>query len=364
MKITDIDIITIQVNRRETWVFVHVDTDVGLRGLGELNPSAPRAECLAAVRQFAEIFIGQDPRRIAYLTASCGPTLLDRNGIHALSALEQALWDILGKSLNVPIHALLGGRCRDQIHLYANITRATSELTPEAFVRRAQGAVADGFDAVKIAPFSGGPGPIDDFAVAADGIECARAVRRAIGPDIDLLLDCYGLFTIDVALKIAAALDDINLFWLEEPVAADDYAAYLRLKAQTGLRLAGGERFMLRQGFWNLMAHNAVDVIMPDVGIVGGIAELDKVASMAEGRGMVTAPHGPFGPVTVAAGAQVMAAHTGFLILEYAWGLNDWRPALTIPSEVVTNGSLLLSDRPGLGLELNPDTVEQYRVAE
>lgn len=364
MKITDIDIITIQVNPRETWVFVHVDTDADLRGLGELNPSAPRAECMAAIGEFAEFFIGQDPRRIAHLVASCAPTLLDRVGIHALSALEQAFWDILGKSLDTPIYTLLGGRCRDQIHLYANITRATFELTPEAFVRSAQGAVADGFDAVKIAPFSGGPGLIDDVALAANGIECARAVRCAIGPDIDLLLDCYGIFTIDVALHIADALADINLFWLEEPVAEDDYAGYLRIKAQTGLRLAGGERFMLRQGFWDLMARDAVDVVMPDVGIVGGIAELDKVASMAEGRGMVTAPHGPFGPVTVAAGAQVMAAHTGFLILEYAWGLNDWRPNLTIPSEAVADGSLLLSDRPGLGLELNPDTVEQYRVTE
>lgn len=364
MKITSIDTITIQVNTRETWVFVHIDTDASLRGLGELNPSAPRTKCLTALREFAEFFIGQDPRRISDLVASCAPTLLDRVGIHALSALEQALWDILGKSLNAPIHALLGGRCRDQIHLYANITRATFELMPEAFVRSAKGAVGDGFDAVKIAPFSGGSGLIDDVSMAANGIECALAVRQAIGPDIDLLLDCYGIFTIDVALHIAEALADVNLFWLEEPVAEDDYAGYLRVKAQTGLRLAGGERFMLRQGFWDLMNRNAVDVVMPDIGIVGGIAELDKVASMAEGRGMVAAPHGPFGPVTVAAGAQVMAAHTGFLILEYPWGLNDWRADLTIPSEPVANGSFTLSDRPGLGLELNPDTVEQHRVAE
>lgn len=362
MKITGLEIHAVNLNNRSSWVFVQVDTDAGISGLGELNPSAPRPACLAAVRQMGETLEGEDPRRIEALTAMFDPVKLDRPGVHALSAIEQALWDILGKSLEVPVHVLLGGRCRDQIRLYANITRATHEGTPEEFARNAAGAVADGFDAIKLAPFGNARLRMDRSRDIEHGIRCARAVREAIGPQVDLLVDCYGLYRASEALEIAAALRELDLFWFEEPVADEDVEGYLEVKSRCNMQIAGGERRMLRQGFWEVLERRMMNVVMPDVTIVGGLAELKKVAAMAEARSIATAPHGPFSPVIVAAQAQAMAAHPGFLILEYAWGEVPWRRDLIIPAETPRDGRMAVAERPGLGVELNMEVVEEYRL--
>ena len=154
---------------------------------------------------------------------------------------------MLGQALQTPLHALCA--CRDSIKLYANITRATPQLTPEAFARSARGAVADGFRAVKLAPF-GGPYPIAQIDHLEEGIECVRAVRQAVGPAVDILLDCYGLFTADAALS-HQALEDVGLYWFEEPAPDDDYAGYLQAKRPAPYP-RGGERYEFHSGpRWN-----------------------------------------------------------------------------------------------------------------
>ena len=362
MKITGIDVDIVHVNHRGNWVFVHVNTDEGIRGLGELSPSGPKAGCLAVLHRMADALEGRDPRRIEHIVSSFTPMDLDRAGVLALSAVEQALWDILGKSLGVPVYTLLGGSCHDEIHLYANINRATTDRTPEGFARNAAAAVADGFDAVKLAPFDGMPRGIDRAQDAEPGIACMRAVREAIGPDVKLLIDCHSHFTAAGALEVADALRELDLFWFEEPVPDDDIDGYLEVKAHCGMPVAGGESRQLRRGFWETLQRRTVDILMPDVTIVGGIGELKKVADMAATHSIPTAPHGPFGPVTIAAGVHAMAAHPGFMILEYAWGEVPWRHDLTIPSETINNGRISLPDAPGLGVELNPDVVETHRA--
>ena len=210
MKITHLELDTVQVNERETWVFVQVHTDAGLTGLGELNPSAPRSLCIEALQRLSRRLLGRDPRRITSLYADLRGEVSDLVGVRALSALEQCLWDLLGQSLQAPIHVLMGGTCHDAIRLYANITRATPSRTPEAFARNAVGAAADGFTAVKLAPFAGGR-PIDRINHLEESLECVRAVRRAVGPDVDIMLDCYGLFTATAALDIVDALAGVEL---------------------------------------------------------------------------------------------------------------------------------------------------------
>ena len=363
MKIAELQVETVAVNERETWVFVLLHTDAGLTGLGELNPSAPRHASLDVLRQMGQYLHGRDPRQIAVLHDELCTDGQDLVGVRAFSAVEQCLWDLLGQSLEVPIYMMLGGKSHEAIRLYANITRATRELTPEAFVQSARGAVADGFSAVKLAPFSG-PGPIDSLDGLDMQIECARAVRHAVGHDIAVMLDCYGLFTARAALELLEILEDADLYWFEEPVADDDFEGYLLVKDGWPVPLAGGERYELRGGFWPARERRIFDVAMPDVGIVGGVGELDKVASMAECRGIQIAPHGPFGPVTLAAGAQVMAAHPGFLVLEYPWGLNDWRHELVDPAERIVDSYLQLSERPGLGVALNPEVLAEHRVGQ
>ena len=202
--------------------------------------------------------------------------------MHALAALEQALWDIQGQSLGTPEYQLVGGKCCDEHRLYANITRATDGLEPEGFVDSAKEALADGFDAVKIAPFALGETAQERAVNIERGIECARAVRAAIGAEVDLLLDCYGIYRVDEGIRIARAMEEVGLFWLEEPVGDDDIAGYQKMRAESGFTIAGGERMQLRQGFWTMLERQMMDIIMPDVTIVGGIGELKKVAALAD----------------------------------------------------------------------------------
>jgi galactonate dehydratase len=363
VKITNIEIETVHVTERADWTFVHINTDQDIRGLGELNPSVRRADALGTLRTMAEQLIGRDPRQIERINALFDPQALDRFGFRALSALDQALWDILGKSLGAPVYQLLGGLCRDEIRLYANINRATrTDRSPEAFARNAAAAVADGFDAVKLAPFDGMARGIDKAEDAEDGLACMRAVRAAIGPNVDLLIDCHSHFTARGALAVADALFELDLFWFEEPVPDTDIEGYLEVKARSGLPVAGGESRLHRRGFWEIFDRGGLDIAMPDVTVVGGLSELSKVAAMAETRDILTAPHGPFGPVTTAASAHAMAAHPAFLILEYAWGEASWRHDLVLPTETINKGRIALSDAPGLGVELNPDTVAAHRI--
>lgn len=361
MKITGFDLDAVHVNHRGDWVFVHVNTDAGLRGIGELLAGKNYGGRVAALREMEKALVGRDPRRIAQVVHEFSQGRPGRDRVCALSAVEQALWDILGKSLGVPVHALLGGACREEVRLYANINRATVDRTPEGFARNAAAAVAEGFDAVKLAPFDGMP-MMDSAQEAEPGIACMRAVREAIGPDVDLMIDCHSHLTVKGSLEVADALRDLNLFWFEEPTPESDVEACLEVKRRCGLRTAGGEQRMLRQGFREALERGMMDVIMPDVTVVGGIGELKRVADMAEAYGIPTSPHGPFGPVMIAAGVQAMAAHPDFLILEFGWGEVPWRRDLITPPERIVKGRMATGDAPGLGVDLNMEGVEAHRV--
>ena len=363
MRISHVDFPTVSVHSSLDWTFLQLHTDTGLSGLGELNPSVRSSGKLGVARQMAEALVGRDPRRIEQTVASYKPAELDGIGFRVLSALEQALWDLLGKSLQTPVHALLGGACRDDIRVYANINRANrDDRSPEAYAYKAAAAVRDGFDAIKVGVFDDLPRGIDHATDAHAGIDRLRAVREAIGPDVELLVDCHSHFTVAGALEVAEQLRDVRLFWFEEPIPQDDYDGYLRVMADCGLPVAGGEKRMHRRGWWDVLDRRALDIAMPDVTIVGGIGELSKVAGMAAARGISTAPHGPFSPITTAASVHAMAAHPEFLILEYAWGEAPWRADLILPSETIVNGRIPLSQRPGLGIELNPDVLAAHAL--
>ena len=362
MRIEHVEFHTVRVGPHVDWTFVQVRTGDGLSGLGELNPSVLRGGRLPLAREMADSLVGRDPRRVRQLVEGFRPAELDAAGVRALSGLEQALWDLLGKSLRAPAHALLGGACRQEIRVYANINRATrGDRSPDAFARNAAAAVGDGHDAVKLAPFDGLPAAVDGVEPARGGIECLRAVREAVGPEVDVLVDCHSRFTTRGALGVAGELGDLDLFWFEEPVPQDDYDGYGRVKAGCGMPVARGESRALRGGWWEVLDRRALDVAMPDVTIVGGISELHQVAAMAAARGIPTAPHGPFGPVATAAAAQVMAAHPEFLILEYAWGEAPWRAQLIQPAERIAGGRLAVADAPGLGVELDMEVVNEHR---
>ena len=359
MKITGIDLDAVNVNHRVDWVFVHVLTDEGIQGLGELKAGKNYSAQIRAVRAMEEQIQGTDPRRIEAIVDAFKKGTPDQ--VKALSAIEQALWDILGKSLDAPVHRLLGGACHDEIRVYANINRATTDRTPEGFARNAAAAVVEGFDAVKLAPFTNRG--IDRVEEARDGIACLTAVRQAIGPNVDLLVDCHSRFTPRGALETAQAIQDLDMFWFEQPVPEADVEGCVKVKEECGLRVAGGEQRMLREGFVEVCQHQSMHVVMPDVKIVGGIGELKKVGDLTAAWGIPTAPHGASGPVTVAAGVQAMLTLPEFLILEFAWGEVPWRKDLLLPGEEIQSGRIQRQERPGLGVVLNPDLVEKHRVA-
>jgi galactonate dehydratase len=362
MKITGHSMDAVHVNHRGDWVFITIETDAGLTGIGEMRAGKNYEPQLKAARGMLDALKGRDPREIGQIYRDLHEGARDRADGFAISGIEPALWDILGKSLDAPVYRLLGGSNEAEIRLYANINRATTERTPEGFAAKAAEAVRQGFDAVKLAPFDGLPGNVDSASEAGNGIECMEAVREAIGPDTDLLIDCHSRFTVNGAIEVADVLRPLNLYWFEQPTPETDRAACLEAKARCGMTTAGGEQRMFREDWTEVFEHDTMDVIMPDVTVVGGIAELKTVADAAAAWGIPTAPHGPFGPITIAAHLHAMAACPSSTILEYGWGEVPWRHDLMQPAEKISNGRVKISDRPGLGFELNQETLETHRV--
>jgi galactonate dehydratase len=283
-----------------------------------------------------------------------------------LSAVEQALWDILGQQLGVPINTLLGGALRKRVRLYANINRHVRERTPQGFARAATQAVAEGFGAIKLAPFDelkqrdhirSGP-----QAAWRAGVERVAAVRRAIGDDIELAVDCHSRMEASEALVVGQALADCNLFWYEEPIQHDQIADLARITQTVAMPTAAGETLFGLEGFRPFLNQRVVDVLMPDVKHAGGLMETRNIAEAARLQDLLVAPHNPSGPVASVASGQVCSVLRNFSILEYAWGEVDWRADLLLPREPIVDGYLLLSDAPGLGHRLNPDVVAAHRV--
>ena len=365
MKITSLTPIVVQVNRRGDWVFVQIETDDGITGVGEASHSSNDALCLNVLAQFAEQLTGQDPLHIAAIRQSLRKSDGGRVYNTALSAVEQALWDILGQYLEVPVHVLFGGAIRDRIRLYANINRHVNERTPEGFARAAVQAAEEGFTAIKLAPFDElRPGDhirTGSKATWRPGVERVRAVRRAIGDGVELAVDCHNRMDRAEALVIADELADCNLFWFEEPVHHTQPDDLRMITENVSMPTASAESIFGIEGFRPFLTQRTVDAIMPDVKHCGGILELTEIAAAARMNRILVAPHNPAGPLSTAATAQVACTWSNFYILEYAWGEVDWRADLLDPVERIEDGYLVLSHEPGLGHRFNPDIVAAHR---
>jgi galactonate dehydratase len=366
MQIIDIEPVVVHVNQRGDWVFVQVHTDAGITGLGEASHSGNDALCLAVLNVFKQQLIGKSPFNIN----DCWQRLerLDGGRIArtALSGVEQALWDILGQHLGVPIHGLLGGALRKRVRLYANINRHVRERSPEGFARAARQAVAEGFTAIKLAPFDElgqrdhtRTGPL---AAWQPGVARVRAVRQAIGDNVELAVDCHGRMEASEALLVAEALADCRLFWYEEPVHCNQIEDLAHITWRAPMPTASGETLFGLSGFRPFLTRRVVDVLMPDVKHDGGLLQTRHIAEAARMHDMLVAPHNPSGPVANVASGHVSATLRNFYILEYAWGEVDWRADLLLPREPVEDGHLLISDAPGLGYQLNPEIVAAHRT--
>lgn len=326
------------------WLFVRVTTDEGLYGVGECS-GWPRV-VKAAVEDLATILVGEDPSHIdrlwhKMLVAVMGHGTLGTVGGGALSGIEMALWDLKGKALGQPVWNLLGGRFRDRIRVYGHAR------TPEG----ARRLLAKGYTGVKV----GFTGAVDVDAVAA--------VREAIGPAVDLMVDAHGpsWMTPRDAILVGRALEPLDLLFYEDPIAPENLDAFARVRDALDLPLAAGERLSTLWGLRPLIERELVDVVQPDTGRAGGIAQMRKIAAMAEAHWITMAPHsGSLGPVAEFAALHVMATIPNALMLERVEF--DWpgRYRVITPVPEVVDGHLPVPDAPGLGVDLVLDEIARH----
>jgi galactonate dehydratase len=230
----------------------------------------------------------------------------------------------------------------------------------------AERAVAAGFDAIKLAPFDDMTRDLSDAAKVEEftkmGIARADAVRKAIGPKRDLLIDVHSHLDLDRGLQLARRMEYLNLFWLEEVTPAKPVELLARINQEAKMPTAGGEAIYGVKGFFPYIAAKAVDIAMPDVKYCGGMLELKKIAALCEAAGVPVAPHGPASPVGNVAAAHVCATMPNFHILEFSYGEVPWRAELIDPPESLDKGNINLSRRPGLGITLNEKTLAKYKA--
>ncbi|MBN8998585.1 MAG: mandelate racemase/muconate lactonizing enzyme family protein [Rhizobiales bacterium] len=356
MRITGIETFTVGAGWKN-WLFVSVHTDAGISGLGEgtLNGFIRTTE--AAVRELEHLVIGADPRRITALAKKMLDSVsLDGGHIHrtAIAAVEVAGWDILGKSLGVPIHQLLGGRVRDSVFGYANGWYRT-ERTPEAFLKAAEGVIAKGFHAMKLDPF----GTAQGFISAPDldlAYEILKTLRDNLPPDTRLLIDVHARFTEIEAIRAAERLAPLDLYWWEEPTTRDRQETVHEVGRRSPIPVATGEMYDTVGQFFTLAEGGGVHIFQPEPMSLGGIGNTMAVANLALAHGSYIAPHQSGGPVATAVCLQLAACVPNFLIQEHFDAFNEpwtrdlvsWHP--TIDPET---GHMSLPDAPGLGIELD-----------
>ena len=362
--IESFEVFRVKVNRRGGWILLRVKASNGLTGLGDASHGQSDEGVLNLIGTFFDKVKGRSPfdvevfRRDALGAAEAK----GRNGAVAFGAIEQAMWDLQGKALGLPVWALFGGKLNPTIRHYANINRATVDRSPEDFARLAGAAVRDGFDAIKMASFDGLPKTEPGRTEGTNrGIACVEAVRKAIGPERDLLVDGHSNFNVAEGLEVARRLEPSKLFWFEEICSGIPGLAELNQKID--MKTAGGESIFGTKHFYPYIKGGAVDITMPDIKYCGGLLEMRKIAAMSEAAGMPVAPHGPASPVGNAAAAQVCAAMPNFLVLELGYGEVPWRGELVNPPEAFERGGFLrVGNRPGFGIELNEKVAAAHRA--
>ena len=357
-----------------TFVFIQVDTDEGITGWGEITtypgPVANRA-ISAFVDQIGKWLVGENPEDIERIWGKIfrGMTYVGTRGATsaAISGLDIALWDIRGKALNQPIYKLLGGAVRDRIALYTHPPRATS---PDQIAAAVKEIAASGHRAFKMDPMMHnlhvGNASFLDGEISAEAestaMDILAAAREAVGPDIEILIDAHGMYNVPTAIRLANQMAEWDIFWFEEPVPVESWKALKQVREQISPRISVGERLHTRWDFVPIFENNLADYIMPDVTWTGGITELKKIATMAEAYYIPISPHDASGPINVIAGAQVMLGVPNFYKLETnKYDMSGYDTLVDYPLDV-REGDLYVSDRPGLGINLDPEFLAAHEI--
>jgi galactonate dehydratase len=375
MKITDVEVFDVTL---DGWnpVLVRINTDEGISGVGEvaLAYGVGSSAGVGMVRDLAERFLlDADPFQIEQLwdrmyrktfwAQGGGPVVFG-----GMSAIDEALWDIKGKALGVPVYELLGGRCWDRLRVYANGWYRGC-VTPEAYAEAAQGVVADGYTAMKFDPFAVTPEGEWDYTRRALSreradlaVERVAAVREAVGPAVDILVEVHGNLGTTSAIQVGKRLEVLDPFFYEEPVDALNVECMRKVAENVDIPIAAGERLYTRYGFRPYIEGQILDILQPDLGLAGGISEVKKIANYAETYHLHIQPHNCASPVATAASVQVDCCIPNFIIQEwFPYREAEMYELVTEPFEFqVVDGAMPVPTQPGLGIELNDEVVGGY----
>jgi galactonate dehydratase len=349
-------------NPWKNWVFARVHAD-GLVGVGEGSVNGFGATVAAAIDELAPLVVGHDAGRIEWLTRRMiRDYYTDGGQIHraAVAAIEIALWDLLGKSVNRPVWMLLGGGVRDRIRAYANGWYRT-ERDPEAIGRAAVAACKKGYTALKLDPF-GRAWRVMETRDRALSIDIVAAVRDAVGPDVDVLVEGHSRFSVDEAVEIARRLEPYAPMWFEEPVRHDRVTAVAEVARRSPVPIATGESFHTLGEFAELAAAGGVAYWQPEAAHLGGLGPLKAVAALAEAHDGVLAPHQAGGPVATAVCLTLAACTNHHVIQEHFDSFNEpWeRDLVSWTPELDDDGCLPVPTAPGIGLELDVDAAREH----
>ncbi|MDD7640232.1 MAG: galactonate dehydratase [Subdoligranulum variabile] len=364
MKITKLETFRLQPR----WLLLRVETDDGYVGWGEPVVEGRVAATQACVHELEPYLIGQDPRRIEHIWQTLyrggfyrgGPVLTS-----ALSGIDQALWDIKGKALGVPVYDLLGGAVRDKMAVYSWI----DSDTPEIAARSVKEKMAQGFTTVKMFGTCA-TGWIDDRKAINDLLERVQAVRDAAGPDVGIAIDFHGRAHHSMARTLLKELEPLKPLFVEEPVLVENLDAFADLHRRSNIPLATGERSFTRWGFKELLERGCADIIQPDLSHAGGISEVRRIAAMAETYDVALAPHCPLGPVALAACLQVDFASINACLQEQSIGMaynkgQEIDSYLRDPAVFAyQNGYVPLLTSPGLGVDVDEEIVRRSQVPD
>ena len=325
------------------WLFVKVETDAGIYGIGEASGWPRVVE--TAIHDLTPLMIGEDPFHIEKLwskmqVAMIGHGMTGIVGAGAMTGIEMALWDIKGKALEQPVWNLLGGKMRDRVRIYAHAHETA----------RARELVDRGYNAIK----TGG---------IKNCVESVDAIRREVGSEIDLMVDVHGppwLTTRD-AIALGHALEDYDLLFYEDPVAPENIEAIARVSEAVDIPIAAGERHAGIWGVQELIEREIIDVVQPDTGRAGGLAQMKKIAAMAEAHYCTMAPHdGSLGPVAEMAAVHLMATLPNFLILEHLADDVPQRYEVMTGQPEIVDSHIIVPDTPGLGIDIVEEAIAQY----
>ena len=361
MKITGLKTFVVG-NPWKNWVLVKVETDEGLRGLGEATGGLKTKPLEAEVNELARFVIGADPLQPARLWQQMYKGVF-LSGSPALSAIEAACWDILGQSLNAPVWQLLGGQHRPKLRVYAN-GWYQGPRDPGFFAEAASAVVEKGYTALKFDPF----GKAYRFVDANEerfALSLVRAVREAVGDTVDLLIEAHDRFSVSTAIRIGRALAEYHPMWLETPVMSTDVAATIEVARAIPVPVATGERFTRLSQFLELLAPRVVDIVQPEPLSIGGISGALRAAAIAESAEASVALHQAQSPLGTAINTHIHAAIPNFLIQEcFDDFLVPWAREIVQGVPTVIDGYLTPSDAPGLGVTLDETAAAAHPYGE